>query len=98
MTTALQPIDVQPVPRLALRREEAAEALGISDRTLWTWTRSGDVPHVRIGGVVMYPIDGLREWLASRQSGAENVGSCSAPAAKGEIANGNTKGFVPSAG
>ena len=57
--TLIQPIDVAPVPRLALRREEAAEALGVSDRWLWQQTKTGDVPHVRVGGVVMYPVAGL---------------------------------------
>ena len=33
MTNALQPLTVQPIPRLALRRPEAAEALGSSERT-----------------------------------------------------------------
>lgn len=80
MTTPIQPIPVEHVPRIALRREEAAEALGVSDRTLWTWTKAGDVPHVRIGGVVMYPVDGLRDWLASRQNGNECSASCSAAA------------------
>ena len=66
MPSALQPLDVSPIPRLALRREEAAEALGVSDRTLYEWTKAGDVPHVRRGGVLLYPVDQLRQWLAER--------------------------------
>ena len=50
-------------PRLSLRPREAAEALGISERTLWTWTKRGDVPHVRRNGTVLYPVDLLRRWL-----------------------------------
>jgi len=52
-----------PIPRLALRVRDAAKALGISERTLWGWTNRGDVPHIRIGTVILYPVDSLRDWL-----------------------------------
>jgi excisionase family DNA binding protein len=48
---------------LALRPRAAAAALGISERTLWAWTQSGGVPHLRIGKAILYPVDGLRRWL-----------------------------------
>lgn len=51
---------------LSLRPREAAKALGVSERTLWEWSRRGDIPHVRIGRAVLYPVDGLREWLRQR--------------------------------
>lgn len=50
--------------QLALRRKEAARALGISERLLWSKTVAGEVPHVRLGRAVIYPVDCLREWLA----------------------------------
>jgi excisionase family DNA binding protein len=53
---------------LALRPREAAKALGVSERSLWEWTHRGDVPHVRIGRTILYPVDGLRAWL-NRQAG-----------------------------
>ena len=53
-------------PRLALRAKEAAEALGISERLLWDWTRGEGVPHVRIGNVVLYPVSEMRHWLRCR--------------------------------
>ena len=49
--------------RLALRLREAARALSVSERTLWEWTQHGDVPHVRRGKTVLYPVDALRRWL-----------------------------------
>lgn len=56
-----------PAPeRLALRPREAAEALGISPRTLWRLTREAVIPHVRLGRAVLYPADELRAWLAER--------------------------------
>jgi excisionase family DNA binding protein len=48
---------------LALRPREAAKALGVSERSLWEWTHRGDVPHVRIGRTILYPVDALRNWL-----------------------------------
>ena len=56
-------------PSLALRPRDAARELSISERLLWDWTRSEGVPHVRIGAVVLYPVDGLRQWLNERSSG-----------------------------
>lgn len=56
------------VPRLSLRAREAAEALGISERLLWSLTNQGVVPHVRLGRAVLYPVDLLRDWLAERAS------------------------------
>jgi len=54
----------EPVtPCLALRPREAAAALGVSERTLWDWTQRGEVPHVRRGKTIMYPVDTLRRWL-----------------------------------
>ena len=51
---------------LALRAPDAARALGVSERTLWTMTRAGEIPHVRLGRVIVYPVDELREWLRDR--------------------------------
>ena len=50
-------------PCLALRPREAAAALGVSERTLWSWTECGDVPHVRRGKTILYPVEVLRRWL-----------------------------------
>lgn len=58
-------------PCLAMRPREAAAALGISERLLWDWTRQGLVPHVRIGGVVVYPTDALRDWLRKQAEAEE---------------------------
>ena len=61
-------VQSQPV---VLRYREAAKALGVSQRTLWLWTKAGIVPHVRVGlgrrKTILYPLDELKAWLA-RQS------------------------------
>ena len=57
------------MPVLALRPREAAKAIGISERTLWTMTQRGDIPHVRLDRAILYPVDGLRSWLSQRSEG-----------------------------
>jgi len=58
-TTTIVPTDV-----LALRPRDAARALGISERCLWSLTQRGEVPHVKIGGrLVLYPRASLIDWL-----------------------------------
>ena len=52
-------------PRLALRPREAARALGISERTLWSWTREGRIPYRRQGRCLIYPVAALEAWLNS---------------------------------
>lgn len=51
-----------PVP-LVLRPREAAQMLGVCQRTLSRWTQRGLIPHIRRGHIVLYPVDALREWL-----------------------------------
>jgi hypothetical protein len=58
---------------LSLRPRAAAQALGISERLLYDWTRTEGVPHVRIGNVVLYPVDVLKNWLATKAITAEEV-------------------------
>ncbi len=50
------------VPPLALRRAEAAAALGLSVETFDEHVRP-DLPVIRVAGVVAYPVRGLHEWL-----------------------------------
>ena len=56
--------------RLALRPREAAEALGVSERTLRKMLPQ--LPHVRRGGVVLLPVEALRRWLEEQ---AQSEGS-----------------------
>lgn len=49
--------------RLALRPMEAAKAIGVSARTLWTLTKNGQIPHKRIGRTVLYSVEILKAWL-----------------------------------
>lgn len=59
---------------LALRPREAAKTLGVSTRTLWTYTQDGKIPHVKLGRATLYPLAGLRTWLAEQTTTAAKVG------------------------
>ncbi|MCA9312598.1 MAG: helix-turn-helix domain-containing protein [Phycisphaerales bacterium] len=60
-----------PIPPLALTPEQAAAALTIGVRLLWSETNAGRIPCVRIGRRVVYPVAVLEAWLAdeSRKGG-----------------------------
>ena len=56
------------VPPLALRPRDAAVALGISERLLQEWDKHCGLPSVRLGQVVLYPVDEIRQWLREQAS------------------------------
>lgn len=60
-----------PIPRLLLNGREAAKALNVSPRTLWSLTQSKEVPSVRIGRLVRYRPEALGAWLAAKEKGGE---------------------------
>lgn len=51
-----------PLP-LAMRPKVAARAIGISERTLWSLTQRGEIPHARVGSCVIYPTAAVLAWL-----------------------------------
>lgn len=57
-------VDV-PVPALALRRAEAAAACGVSVETFDEHVRP-HVPVCRLGGVTVYPVAALNQFLAKQ--------------------------------
>jgi predicted DNA-binding transcriptional regulator AlpA len=60
------------LPRLVLegylRREELAQQLSVSPRTIdrWQALRKGP-PRVRVGRTILYNVQSVREWLISRE-------------------------------
>ncbi len=54
------------VPPLALRSREAALSLGISERTLARLRATGDIPFVRVGAAILFPVYDLSAWLARK--------------------------------
>ena len=53
--------------RLALSVEEAAAALGVSERHLRAILT--EIPHTYLGRRVVIPVEGLRTWLQERSGG-----------------------------
>ena len=60
------------VPKLLFSAEEAAQALSICQKTLWSSTKPrGDVPCVRIGTRVLYDPADLRSWIFTKKGGQD---------------------------
>jgi excisionase family DNA binding protein len=59
--------------RLALTEPEAAQALGLSTRTLYSLRQRGEIRFKRVGdsGKIVYPVAFLREWLGELTAPAE---------------------------
>ena len=55
------------LPRIAYKQTEAAQVLGISDRTLRDWM-AGDSPppSFRRGKVLLFPHDALLAWMKAQ--------------------------------
>lgn len=58
--------------RLLLTAREAAAALCVCEKTLWSMTQRGAIPAIRIGKRgVRYSLDDLKEWIKkSREKSA----------------------------
>ena len=56
---------------LLLTPQQTTDALAISPRKLWGMTASGEIPHVRIGRCVRYPIDDLQRWIEKKKKGGD---------------------------
>ena len=57
------------VGQLLLTPRQAAQALQISERTLWSMKASGEIPHVLLGRSVRYPVTDLQQWIDERKTG-----------------------------
>ncbi len=60
------------MPKMLLSAREAAEALSICQKTLWSHTQPrGDLPAVRVGTRVLYSVPDLQQWIECRKGGAQ---------------------------
>lgn len=58
-----------PAVKLLLTPREAAQTLGVSTRTLFTWTASGQLPAVRLGArSVRYALADLHAFIEARKA------------------------------
>ncbi len=54
--------------KLLLSAREAAKALSISERTLWSFTQPrGSIPSVKIGSRILYSVDALRKMIEAEE-------------------------------
>jgi hypothetical protein len=60
-------VDPKQSAVLALRRPDAAKAIGVSDELFDRYVRPS-LPVVRLGSIRVYPIAALEEWLAEHAS------------------------------
>jgi excisionase family DNA binding protein len=51
----------------AIPPRDAANYLGVSVRTLWTWTNEGRIASHKLGRLVRYTIDDLDAFLAANR-------------------------------
>lgn len=54
------------MPRLALRVDEAATAVGLSRAKLYAVIARGELPVIRIDGAVRVPVAVLRAWVEAK--------------------------------
>ena len=58
------------IPHLLLTGREAATALSVSERTLWSLTSPrGPIPCLRLGRSVRYSLADLRAWIDEQKNG-----------------------------
>jgi excisionase family DNA binding protein len=49
--------------RLAYNRREAAEFIGVSERTIWTLVNRGDLKSIKVGSRVLIPRKAMEDFL-----------------------------------
>ncbi|MCL2646453.1 MAG: helix-turn-helix domain-containing protein [Phycisphaerales bacterium] len=63
------------IPRLSLRPSDAAKALDISERKLFSLTASGEIPCVKFDNVKLYRVAALEESLRRKEEETRNGSS-----------------------
>ena len=56
-----------------LNSRQAAQYLGVSERTLWTVKTTGGLPSIKIGGCVRYQLADLVEYINAQRSHGDGV-------------------------
>ena len=59
---------------LLLTPKQAAEALSISPRKLWSMTANGEIAHLKIGRLTRYSIDDLKAFIDSQRAAHAKAG------------------------
>jgi excisionase family DNA binding protein len=67
--SAPQQVEVKPedaIEPLTVSLATAARLLGVSDRHIRSHLH--EIPHIRLGGRLLFQVESLRRWLADRDS------------------------------
>ena len=57
-----------PLPRLLISAAEAARALSVCEKTLWSYSRPrGSIPVVRVGKRALYDLRDLERWVDAQK-------------------------------
>ena len=62
-------------PRLAVTYQEAADSVGVSERTIWELVRSGELPRTSIGRSVRIPVAALHKYIQTKTTQVTELGS-----------------------
>lgn len=65
---AIDPSFTKTGERLLIKPIEAARLLTVSERTLWSLTKRGDLRCIRIGRAVRYDPADLRAWISQQKA------------------------------
>jgi len=58
----------KPIEPIAVNSATACKMLGVSAGTLTLWTKKGLIPHRRIGGRILYSVEGLKEFAEGKKT------------------------------
>lgn len=53
--------------------EDVAKHFGVSERTVWRWLKSTDIPHRRVGATVRFNVAQVDAWAARGGRPSEEV-------------------------
>ena len=56
-------------PIICYTAKEIAKITGLSISIVRKLTRNGEIPHIRVGRRILYPLTGIEDWLNSRTEG-----------------------------
>ena len=57
-------------PPILVSEREAGRLLGVTPRTVFAFRQRGEIPHVKIGSRVLYPLAALERFVAENTEGA----------------------------
>ena len=55
--------------KICLNSTEVSEQTGLSISLIRKLTRSGEIPHIRVGRRILYPVAALENWFSAKTVG-----------------------------